>query len=104
MFYSSHFHHAVQTPPTTTTTPPTSFSHTGEKYSWSGKREHMSAAVACAYRRIHPRAFSVNQRERSHSIQFNPVVKAEPTAPMLAKAARCRSSDKRRMKVSAAGL
>lgn len=42
----------------------------------SGEREQMSAAVACAYRRIHPHVFMVNSRERSHSIQFNPSGKA----------------------------
>lgn len=61
MFYSSHFHRAVKI------FFPLNFifSHGRENYSCSGKREQMSAVVACAYRRIHPHAFSVNRRERS---------------------------------------
>lgn len=42
----------------------------------SGEREQMPAPVACAHRKIHPHAFLLNWRERSHSIQFNPSGKA----------------------------
>lgn len=75
MFYSSHFHQAVEIffpLLLLLLSLQTSFSHRGENYSCSGKREQMSAAAACAYRRIHPHAFSGNGRERSHSIPFNP--------------------------------
>lgn len=44
----------------------------GENYSCSGKHEQMSVVVASAYRRTLPQTSSVNRRECSHSIQFNP--------------------------------
>lgn len=68
MFYSSHFQHAVKIFFSLST----SFSHMGENYSCSGKHEQMSAVVARAYRRTLPQTASVNRRECSHSIQFNP--------------------------------
>ena len=52
------------------------FSHGDPTLACSGERDRMSAAAARAYRRIRPRAFLLNWRERSRSIQFNPSGKA----------------------------